>query len=355
MEPTSADLMLVTGATGLVGSHVVLEARRQGWRVRALARSQRSAEFLQQAGAEIAVGDLGDAASLSHAVAGVSVIVHCAAKVGDWGPVDDYRRINVHGLEQLMGACQPGQLKRFVHVSSLGVYEARDHYGTDETVPPNRAGIDGYTLTKMESEDLVVERSKAGLLPAVVLRPGFIYGPRDRTIIPKLVERLGNGQFAFLGSPDKLLNNTSVENLVAAIFLAIERDDVLGEIFNITDGRLVTKREFVDTIAREAGYPLPTKVVPLGLAKGLARFLEGLYKLLGKTEAPLLSGARIKFLGLNLDYSIDKARRQLGYAPSVDFRDAMPRTIAWFRSQPEGAAWPGPQVAVNDPPRMVAS
>ncbi len=332
MLRTSVDRMLVTGATGLVGSHVVERACREGWQVRALVRTAKAAQPLQACGAELAIGDLADSASLKSAVSDISLVVHCAAKVGDWGPVDDYRNVNVRGLQVLLEAAEAtGRLQKFVHLSSLGVYEARDHYGTDETTSPNRSGIDGYTLTKVESEDLVLEHVAKHQLPAVVLRPGFIYGPRDRTILPRLMERLKSSQFAYLGSPDKVMNNTFVGNLVDAIFLAIERDDVLGEVFNITDGRLVTKREFVETIARDAGYPLPSKVVPLGVAKSLARVLEWLYRTLGKPEAPLLSSARIKFLGLNLDYCIDKARRQLGYAPQTDFADAMRQTMAWIR------------------------
>ncbi|MBI1347919.1 NAD-dependent epimerase/dehydratase family protein [bacterium] len=328
MVPTADDCLLVTGATGLVGRHVVARALKSGWRVQALVRSASAAQYLADQGAELVIGDLSDPPSLTRAVQQATLIVHCAAKVGDWGPVEDYRRINVDGLRVLLDAALvTGQLKRFVHISSLGVYEARDHYGTDEATPPNRAGIDGYTLTKVESEDLVLDYVRNRQLPAVVLRPGFIYGPGDRTIIPRLIERLKSGQFAYLGSPDKLMNNVYVENLVDAIELAISNDDVIGEVFNITDGRLVKKKEFVETIAKSAGCPLPSKVVPLGVARLLARVLEGLYRLLGKQEAPLLSGARIKFLGLNLDYCIDKARRQLGYTPRFDFQDAMRKTL----------------------------
>lgn len=334
VDLTENDLVVVTGATGLVGSHFVARARKAGWKVRAVVRNPAGSQWLAETGAELHAGDLGDPASLQSAVQNATVIVHCAAKVGDWGPVDEFRRVNVHGLKVLIDAARAtGCLKRFVHLSSLGVYPARDHYGTDESTPPNRSGIDGYTLTKVESEDLVLEEVRQHQLPAVVLRPGFIYGPRDRTILPRLMERLKSQQFAYLGSPDNVMNNTFVENLVDAIFLGIARDDVLGEVFNITDGRLVTKREFIETIARFAGYPLPSKTVPLGVAKFLAKVLETVYRTLGKQEAPLLSSARIKFLGLNLDYCIDKARRQLGYDPQIDFQAGMERTLHWFRDQ----------------------
>lgn len=335
VQRTDNDVMLVTGATGLVGSHVIERARNEGWRVQALVRSPSSAGYLKEMGAELLTGDFSDPGSVAKVAADATVIVHCAAKIGDWGPVEEYRKINVQGLDSLLDAAErSGKLKRFVHVSSLGVYEARDHYGTDEDEPPNVGGIDGYTGTKVEAEQLVLRHVKERRLPAVAVRPGFIYGPRDRTILPQLMTRLKTQKFAYLGSPDKLMNNTYVGNLVDAIFLSIEKDTVLGQVFNITDPRLVTKKEFMETIAKTAGYPVPTAVVPLGVAKFLAKMLEGLYRLLGKKEAPLLSSARIKFLGLNLDYSIDRARRLLGYNPKFDFADAMPMTVRWFLEHP---------------------
>ncbi|MFN9717931.1 MAG: NAD-dependent epimerase/dehydratase family protein, partial [Planctomycetota bacterium] len=314
--------------TGLVGSHVAEQARARGLRTRVLVRRTADVTLVKQWGCEIVEGDLDQSDSLAKACAGVTVVIHCAAKVGDWGPTEDYRRINVEGTRALMEASlQAGTLRRWIQISSLGVYEGRDHYGTDEATQPSTTGIDGYTLTKVESELLVGDYIRTRKLAAVILRPGFIYGPRDRTVLPRLLERLRSGKFAFLGSPEKLMNNTFVGNLCEAIWLAIDRDDVIGEIFNIRDPRAVTKREFIDTVCDAASLPRPKKVVPLPVARTLATIMEGLWKLLGRREAPLLNSARIKFLGLNLDYSIDKAKHRLGYQPSVDFREAMPNSV----------------------------
>ena len=332
MTLTDSDLILVTGATGLVGSHFAEQARLRGHRVRAIVRQPGQCTDLTKWGMELVAGDLTNRESLVTAAKGATVVVHCAAKVGDWGPTDEYRTVNVRGLKDLLDAVEgSGSLKRFVHISSLGVYPARDHYGTDEFEPTSTLGIDGYTLTKVEAENLVRDHIRDHRLPAVILRPGFIYGPRDRTILPKVLARLKSGGFKFLGNGQQLLNNTFVGNLVSAMFLAIDKDDVVGEIFNITDNRLVSRREFIGTICEAAGIPTPAGKVPLPVAKVLANLMEGAYRLLRKKEAPLLSSARIKFLGLNLDYSIDKARRQLGYDPATDFTDAMRTTIAWSR------------------------
>lgn len=327
-------VFLVTGATGLVGSHVVDRALAEGWRVRALVRPDSSISRLKQAGVELTRGDFEDVRSLEEAVQQAAVIVHCAAKVGDWGPVDGYRRVNVVGLSDLLEAARKtGCLKRFVDISSLGVYPARDHHGTDERTEPAERSIDAYTQTKVEAEKLVLDSIRQHNLPAVVLRPGFIYGPRDRTVLPRILEKLRSGAFAYLGSRDKLMNNTYVGNLVDAIFLAIHRELPEHRVFNITDGRLVSKQEFIGTVARLAGCPEPTKVVPLAVAKPLATVLESLWKLLGKQEAPILSQARLKFLAYNLDYCIDRAKHELGYQPAVDFQEAMATTMEWFKQQ----------------------
>ncbi len=334
MNLTQDDLILVTGATGLVGSHVAERARSLGIRTRAVVRASSDVKLLDEWGVEKVTGDMTDADSLKQAAQGASVVVHCAAKVGDWGPVEDYRSVNVDGLETLLQAVEAsGSLRRFVHVSSLGVYEARDHFGTDESEPPNVSGIDGYTLTKAEAEKLVVDHIREQNLPATVLRPGFIYGPRDRTVLPRLLAKLKSGSVKFLGSGEQLMNNTFVGNLVDAIFLAIEKDECQGEVFNIRDNRLVSKREFMRTIAEAAGYPVPQKSVPLPVARVLATLMEGTWRLLKKQDAPLLSSARIKFLGLNLDYCIDKAKRELGYEPGVEFAEGMQGAVEWCRGE----------------------
>ena len=325
----------MTGATGLVGSHVVERAVKSGIRTRVLVRQESDTKLIEQWGPiEKSYGEMTDAESLQKAVDGVTHVIHCAAKVGDWGPVDEYRAVNVRALENLISVAEStGKLKRFLHVSSLGVYEGRDHYGTDETTAPSATGLDGYTLTKVEAEQVVLRHIREKKLPATLIRPGFIYGPRDRTVLPRLLERLKTGQVKFFGSGEQLINNTYVVNLVEAIFLALEKPEALGETFNVTDGKLVSRQEFIGTVARQAGYKVPTGKVPLGVAKVLVKVFEGGYKLLGKKEAPLLSKARYKFLGLNLDFCIDKARRVLGYQPPVAFPEAMHQTIEWFRSE----------------------
>ena len=325
--------------------------------VRALARPGGDTSLLDQAGLRIVRGDLQDAASLLPAVEGVDAVFHCAAKVGDWGPVEDFRRINVEGLRHLLDACKGQPLKRFLHFSSLGVYAARHHYGTDETEPVAVKHLDGYTQSKVESEQLALQYQREHHVPVVVLRPGFVYGPRDRAVLPKIIENLRNGKMRYAGSGHRALNTIYVGNLVDAALLAMEKG-VAGQIYNLTDGERVSKQRFIDGVAEGMGLPRPTALAPPWLARLLtplwaarimATTLENRARRKGKTKAPSLTQAKVKFLLLNLDFSIEKAKRELGYRPRIPFDQALAETIAWYKRP--GADLPG----ANRGDRIIAS
>src|SRR6266404_588599 len=164
---------LITGATGFVGGHLAEACAAKGIGVRTIARPSSDTALLEKLNA---------------------VILR-----GDWGPVEDYRAVNVEALRSLLEACKGRPLKRFVHLSSLGVYAARHHFGTDESEPLPAQHMDGYTQTKVESEQLVLQYQREHGIPAVVLRPGFIYGPRDRTVLAKLVQALRQKQMRYIG------------------------------------------------------------------------------------------------------------------------------------------------------------
>ncbi len=333
--------VLVTGATGFIGSHVAEALLRRGDRVVALVRPNADAAFLESCGATIARGDLTDPMSLTAAVQDIDVVVHCAAKVGDWGPLEDYRRVNVEGLRALCDAVLGKPLHRLVHLSSLGVYEARHHYGTDEGEPIPDRHIDGYTQSKVEAERLVLQYHRKQQLPVVVLRPGFVYGPRDRTVLPRLIERLKERSVIYIAGGKYALNTTYVGNLVEAVLRAIDApaEQVVGEIFNITDGEFVSKRRFFEAVADGLGLPRPRSFPPLPvwLARWLAIWREGKFRRENRPYPPRITQAQLKFAGLNLDFSIAKARQRLGYQPRYSFDEAMQATIAYYRAHSPAA------------------
>ncbi|MFO0804202.1 MAG: NAD-dependent epimerase/dehydratase family protein [Gemmataceae bacterium] len=323
---------LVTGATGFVGSHVAEALVARGDAVRTIARPGSDTRLLDKLGVAVVRGDLTDAAAIKQACNGIDVVIHCGAKVGDWGPVEDYRKVNVEGLRLLLDAVVKTPLQRFVLVSSLGVYAARHHYGTDETEPLPDHHIDGYTQSKVEAERLALEYHRKQNVPVAVLRPGFIYGPRDRSVLPRIATRLKERSVIYIARGRYALNTTYVSNLVDAILLAVDHPAAVGEVFNITDGEFVSKRQFFEAVADGTGMPRPRGSVPVWLARFVANWRESVFRRKNKPHPPRATQAQLKFAGLNLDFSIAKARTKLGYEPKVNFTEGMRRALEWFRA-----------------------
>lgn len=323
--------IFLTGGTGFLGSHIAELARARGDTVKALARKGADTAFLEQLGIEIVEGELTDAAALARGVAGAEVVINSAAKVGDWGHVDEYRKVNVEGVRLLLDAVRQHSLKRFVHLSSCGVYAARHHYGTEESEPLPANHIDGYTQSKVEAEAIVLAAMREHQTPITILRPGFVYGPRDRTLLPRLAQRLREGSVLYIARGKYALNTTYVRNIADAVFLAIDNPRAVGEVFNINDGELVTKREFFEAVADGLKLSRPRGSVPLFIAKMGANWRERSFRRNNKPNPPRLTQSTVKFAGLNLDFSIAKARTVLGYEPAVGFRDGIQSAISWYR------------------------
>jgi nucleoside-diphosphate-sugar epimerase len=168
----------------------------------------------------------------------------------------------------------------------------------------------------------------------VVLRPGFVYGPRDRTVLPKLLRKMGEGKVHYMGGEARLLNTIYVGNLVDAVFLTLDKDQCLGQIYNLTDGEAVTRKRFFEALSNGLNLPKPHQRLPRWLAAIVVRVLRWQsHRATRKGRKPWLPPAQIKFLTQNLDFSIEKARRDLGYQPRTNFEEGMRDTIAWYREK----------------------
>ena len=236
MSSSATESLLVTGATGCVGSHVCLRAQALGLPVRGLVRLSSEADWLRRVEIPVATADLANAElasldSLAEAVDGVTRVAHCAARLGIGSPLD-YRRLHVEGLRRMLAAlARQGSVRQFVLLSSLGVHALRDHHGTDETVSPAERGLGACLETLVEAEQLALDWGVTQGVAVTVLRPGLIYGPRERWVLPLLLRRLREQSFRFLGGGTQQLSNTGVDNLVTALFAALDAPAAAGQIF----------------------------------------------------------------------------------------------------------------------------
>jgi nucleoside-diphosphate-sugar epimerase len=265
----------------------------------------------------------------------VERVYHCAALVGDWLDRKEAWRVNVEATRDLLSACAGADVRRLVYFSSLSVLGIRHHHGTDESAPCRYTG-DAYCDSKIDAERIVRGFAERGEIETVILRPGRVYGPGDRQIIPRLLDSILSRQFTYVGDGDILLNKVYIEDVVQAALLAQSNAEVAAQVYNLTDGDTTSLRDFVTFIADYLGIPAPTRRVTPAGAWMLCHTAESLARLLRAKGPPRYNRARLKFVYYNQDYSIEKARRELGYAPRYSYREGLPPTLDWFRSQQKG-------------------
>ncbi|MDO8536529.1 MAG: NAD-dependent epimerase/dehydratase family protein [Candidatus Omnitrophota bacterium] len=320
---------LVTGATGFVGSHIAERLVGKGEDVIALVRKTSNTVFLSGKGVKFAYGDINDLDSLKNAMRGIDIVYHSAALADEWISPKEARRVNVEGTRNLLDAAREAKVKRFVFISSLAVLGMRDHHGTPADAPYHKTG-DSYIDTKIDSEQLVMDYYRKYGLPVTVVRPGFVFGPRDNKLIPRLSGRLGKKQFMFVGSGKNKINAVYVENLTDAIISAGLSVNAVGQKYNVTNDSGMTLEDLVFKITDIWKFERPKKHIPKFMAYLVCNILTGIARLTKAKEPPYITKTRIKFLSLNLDFDIKKTKDDLGYSPRVSIEEGLRRTKDWM-------------------------
>jgi nucleoside-diphosphate-sugar epimerase len=318
---------LVTGGSGFIGGRLIESLVGDGRAVRALARSQSSADRVAGLGAEPARGELGDPESLRVAAEGCEVAFHAAAKVEDSGPWDEFERDNVDGTRNVVEACAAAGVGRLVHVSTEAVLIAgQPLVGVDEAAPLRTDSRAPYARSKALAEEAVRDRAPGNPvgpgrepkeptgMDSVVVRPRFVWGAGDQTLLPGIVAMVRSGRFAWIGGGGHRTDVTHVDNVVAGLRLAAERGGS-GDVYFVTDGEPVVFREFVSELLRTQGVEPPTRSIPTPLAGALAAGGELAWRLLPLRGAPPLSRFAFWVSSQECTIDISKARGELGYAP----------------------------------------
>jgi len=316
---------LITGATGFIGRHLVRELDRRGWDLRILIHNQ---SLDDPPGLELVQGDITDPASLEDTMSGVDVVFHLAAALGAslLGP-GGFARVNAQGTGNMLDAAHKAGVGTFVHFSSAGVLGHVEKQAAATEDLPCRP-LDHYDRTKLEGERLALGKADSGQR-VVIVRPGWVYGPGDRRTF-KLIRAIAKKKFVLVTRGKALQTPVYIDDLIRGVLQAADQG-APGGVYHLAGPELLTVREIVDTIADAAGTRVPCWTLPLFPVKVAAWKLEVLYRLLGR-EAPLTRG-KLAFFIHPKPLSSDKARKELGYSPLVDFQTGATRSIAWYRSQ----------------------
>jgi 2-alkyl-3-oxoalkanoate reductase len=329
------DKVLVTGATGLLGSHLIERLVAQGDRVRALVRTGSRTEFLDALGVEIIRGDLTDQAACTAALGGVARVFHCAAKVGDWGRWAEFQTGCIDATSSLAQAAARAGIDRFVHISSTSAYghppDRAEPIDETAALGQNVWVLDYYTRSKVDCERALWQMAEKGTLPLTVIRPSWLFGERDRTTVPRFIREFGRDRMLIVGKGDNPLSAVYAGVVADAAILAARDPGSRGEAYNITSHGRITQQEFLDLFADAFGVPRVTRHVGyrLAFAGGFALELRG--RLLRSVSPPRVTRYGAWLLGRRLEYSTEKARARLAWRPSISYRDSIDRTVRWFQ------------------------
>jgi len=323
--------VFVTGATGFIGGHLVSRNLHEGNRVRALVRpGNPQAPRLEQRGVEVVYGDVRDPEAVRHGTRGVDHVFHCAAAVTDWGPWKLFEEVTIGGSRNVCQAALEAGVKRLVYVSTNDVFGPDESRVLDESCPLT-PWDEPYPDAKIQAEKHAWEFFHGHGVPLTMVYPCWVYGEGDRTFVPLVADAIRKRELVFWRK-NSLVWPTYIDNLVDLMMLAAEDERAVGNGYLVHDGESVTFQAFCAEVARSLDVKPVTLHVPYGAAYGAAVVMESAWRLFRVSKRPLLTTYAVRNLGSRLRFSIDKARRELGWSPSVAYSEGLERTLAWLRT-----------------------
>ena len=304
----------ITGGSGFVGGALIERLRSEGWDVHALARSERAATRVRELGAEPVMGDLDDRDAMRAGADGCEVAFHAAAKVEDWGDPADFERLNVRGTQNVIDACRDAGVRRLVHVGTeAALMVGQPLINVDESTPLRPDSTALYSSSKAKAEQLVRD---AGGLETVVVRPRFVWGRGDTSLLPTIIEMVASGRFRWIGGGGQLSATTHIDNTVEGLWLAATKAPA-GSVYFVTDGEPAVFREFLTELLATQGVTVPGRSVPAGVARVAAAASERIWRLLKRPGPPPLTRFAVWVSSQECTIDISRAERELGYRPVI--------------------------------------
>ncbi len=331
--------VLVTGAAGFLGGHLVDMLVERGDEVRAMVLPKEDARRLRQLPrVEVVKGDMTDPASLKSAVQGVQRVYHVAAKTGPWGPEDAYWAVNVRGMAELIHAAMDAGVERIVHTSSITVYGHHLHGIITEDAPLH-AEDNPYSRTKIAGEKLIADLVRDEGAPVVIVRPGWIYGPRDTASFGRFVALVESGKGFFVGSGKNIVPVVYVRDVAQGLIKAGDAGDhAPGHAYTIANDHRVSQADYLNTIADALQVQHISRRVPYLPVYAAARTAELVWQAAGRRNAapPPVTTYGITLLGGEQYFSIGRARHELGYEPQYDLARGVAEGVQWYLQAKKG-------------------
>jgi nucleoside-diphosphate-sugar epimerase len=314
----------VTGAGGFIGGALCRRLTAEGAGVLGLDIDASAADRVGAAGADFRVCDTTDADAVAAALPGCELVVHTAAIVADFGPMEDYVRVTVRGTRNVLDAAQAAGARRVVHVSSIAIWGSEHRAALPEDAEPRPSGWP-YQDTKAASDVLARRRG------AVVVRPGDVYGPGSKQWAIRPLETMKSGRFALPRGRDGMVTPVYIDDLVDCLVLAASSDAAEpGQAYVAWPGQAVTGADFMAYYARMLGKASVPRI-PATAHRAAVWVEERLARVSGRP--PAVTADAVRYLNREHAYTVSRAREVLGWEPKVDLEEGMRRTEAWFRDE----------------------
>jgi nucleoside-diphosphate-sugar epimerase len=321
-------VVLVTGASGFIGSHLITRCIKEGYIVKALVRKGNGCiAMLKKDGVEVVEGDIRDTEAVNKAVNGCDIVFHAAALTSDWGALQDFRDINIGGTRHVCEAALRHKVKRLVYISSFEAFNHSRFERIDEQTP-FAIRNQSYPDSKIEGTITVQEYAAKGMSASIVY-PVWVYGPGDRTLFPLLADGIHDRQL-FYWAHHAPINLIYIDNLVDLLMLSALQSDAEGESFLACDGEKITFEELCERVAAEIHAPSPSLYLPYAFVYLLAGVMEAFYRIIKSSKRPLLTRQAVILLASRVIIDTSKVRRVLGWLPVVSQDEGIRRTLKWL-------------------------
>jgi len=320
--------ILITGATGFIGRHLVQALIQEGRDVRCLVRGTSTKGNFKNLDLELIYGDLLDKHSLKEAVKGINVIYHLGGEV--YSPrVENYYNVNIQGTKNLLDACLDVAIERFIFFSSISAMGPNQNHKKplEEEDPYNP--ISPYGISKYQCEQFISSFSQKFKLPVIIIRPPVVYGPgiNNSSRVLSLLRMVRKGKIIIPGDGKQRISLCYIKNLIDGILLTEKKAHLILNKYILTDQRAYNYNEIIDTIAKEMKIKLSKFYVPQVVIQKSICFIQLFRRLLGLP--PSVNLARLEEGTHSWECDISKAKKELGYHPKIEIEEGLKTTIQW--------------------------
>lgn len=305
--------IFITGGSGFLGRQLIMDLIKKGFQVKALARSDSAAATVRKLGADVVKGDLDDTAAMTEGMNTCAAVIHSAAKVDLWGTWEDFQRFTINGTANVLAAAQAANVPRFIHISTEAVLAAgKPLIDINESMPLPAHPNGMYPKSKGMAEALV-KAANCSKLQTVIVRPRFIWGQGDTTLLPKMVASVKAGQWIWFGG-DHPTSTCNVVNVSHGVILAAHFGRG-GETYFLTDGAPISFKNFISRMLATQGVTPPNRNAPLWLADMLAKGMEWWWRTSNRAGDPPLTCTAVNLFFSEVTIKSNKAEIEFGYRP----------------------------------------